>query len=124
MNEIPLDKLKFYSERQLKLRYWGNQLRRAMGDPKVNFGAVARLENEIVDEAFRNIAKQGKKVLITSDQRVYAQDLERKIEDGKVYILCNDEGDLQDLTPLLPYISARKRMEYNSLKSRYLRSSD
>ncbi len=124
MKEIPPDKLKFYNELQLRSRYWRNQLHRAMGDPKVNFGAVARLENEMVDEAFRNIARQGKEVQITSNQNVYTQDLERKIEDGKVYILCNENGDLQDLTPLFPYISARKRMEYHSLKSKYLRSND
>jgi|TARA_Y100000310_G_scaffold266725_1_gene278367 hypothetical protein len=123
MNDIPQDKLRFYSEQHKSLRYLRNQLQTAIGDSEVNLSSLSQLEVEVVKEAFQTIAKRGNEVLVTFDQDVYAQDLKRTIlEDNKVYLLCDEAGNLQDMSPLLPFVSARRKREYEAFRSKYLGS--
>lgn len=123
MKDIPKDKVGFYSEQHQNLRDLRNQLQTAVGHSTVNFGSLSQLEVEIVKEAFQTIAKRGNEVLVTFDQEVYAQDLVRmKSGDDIVYLLCNEEGNLQDLSPLLPFVSVKRRREYEALRNKYLRS--
>jgi|TARA_B100001964_G_C13940655_1_gene468742 hypothetical protein len=123
MKEIPKDKLKFYNEQHQSLRYLRSQLQTAIGDSEVNLSSLSQLEVEVVKEAFRTIAGQGNEVLITFNQDTYAQDLERmKAGEDKVYLLCDEAGNLQDMGPLLPFVSARKRREYEAFRSKYLSS--
>lgn len=123
MKDIPTDKKVFYSEQHQSLRYLRNQLETAVGHSTVNFGSLSQLEIEIVKEAFQTIAERGNEVLVTFDQNVYALDLERmRAEGDKVYLLCNEEGNLQDLSSLLPFVSVKRRREYEALRDEYLRS--
>ena len=123
MKDVPTDKLFFYSEQHQSLRALRKQLEIAVGHSTVNCGSLSRLEVEIVKEAFQTIAERGNEVLVTFDQDVYARDLEKmKAGDHKVYLLCNKEGSLQDLNPLLPFVSAKRKIEYGALRDKYLRS--
>jgi len=121
MKNIPTDKLRFYSEQHQSLRALRSQLQTAVGDSTVNLSSLSQLEVEIVKEAFRNIAEQENEVLITFDQNVYALDLARmEAGDRRVYLLCDVEGNLQDINPLLSFVSAKRKREYESFRSRYL----
>lgn len=123
MKDIPTDKLRFYSAQHQSLRDMRSQLREAVGDTSVNLSSLSQLEVKIVEEAFRNIAEQRNEVLVTFDTNVYAMDLERmRAGDSRVYLLCSEEGDLQDISPLLPFISEKRRKEYEDLREKYLRS--
>ena len=121
MKGIPEDKLRFYSKQHQSLRKSREQLEKIAGTPKVNLSSLSGLELEVVKEAFRAIARQGREVLVTHDPYIYAQDLKRG--DGKVlYLLCDEEGHLQDMTPLLEFVSPDKRREYEASKREYLNS--
>ena len=121
MKEIPKDKLQFYSKQHQNLRHLRNQLQTAVGDSEVNLSSLSQLEVRVVKEAFCTIAERGSEVIVTFDEDVYAQDLERmKAGDDKVYLLCDEEGNLQDMSPLLPFVSAKRRRKYKAFKRKYL----
>ncbi len=121
MKYIPKNKSRFYSKQHQSLRALRSQLQTAVGDSEVNLGSLSQLELEIVREAFKSIAERGNEVLVTFDQDVYAQDLKRmRAGDDKVYLLCDLEGNLQDMSPLLPFVSVKKRREYEAFRNKYL----
>ncbi len=121
MKNVPEDKLQFYGEQHQRLMCLRNQLQTAIGDSGVNLSSLSQIEFEVVKEAFRIIAEQGNDVLITFNQDVYARNLERmRAGDDYVYLLCDEEGNLQDMSPLLPFVSERKRREYENFRRRYL----
>ncbi|MFH1396830.1 MAG: hypothetical protein ABIG93_05505 [archaeon] len=98
-----------------------NCLQKAKSVPSLDM--LVDLENDVVEEAIRNIAEQGKTIHITYNPNVYTQDLKNVQPDSdKVYILCDCDGNLEDLTPLLEFVSINKRHQYQSARKEYLSS--
>lgn len=121
--DIPCDKLQYYSDSRLRLRYWKNQLCSIITHSHVNVDLLSELEWEIVRQGFQSIANNGKVVLITFDPVIYAEDLEKMTEgSNEVYILCEEEGSLQDISPFLSLVSPELRQQYEKLRLEFLRS--
>jgi hypothetical protein len=123
VKDIPETALGFYGKEHLMLRESRSQLENAARTPPVNLTSLSDLERKLVQEAFANIAEQGMEILVTSNEGVYARDLERmRIEKGDrtVYLLCDQEGGLQDITPLLSFVSEERRDKYERLRDSYL----
>lgn len=120
---IPSDKLGYYSRLHLLLRNSREQLQEAAGASRINLTSLSQLETALVREAFRVIAEQEREVLITFDPHAYTQDLVRmKRGDGSVCLLCDEEGNLLDMNPLLPFVSDGKRRKYELGRVSYLGS--
>ncbi|MAG73387.1 hypothetical protein CL620_03665 [archaeon] len=117
---IPPGKLRHYSPQHQDLRQARDQLRNALAAPHVNTELLSQLEATLVREAFEAVAAQGSEVLVTFDKDVYEQD--QKSADETVYLLCDQDGHLQDINPLLSFVTSARREEYEAFRRNYLRS--
>jgi len=114
MKKILPEKLKFYPQAHQDLRNSRNQLRSAISRSEVNFESLSQLEIELVKEAISEIANQRIDLYLTSQPQ--------EITPDRVYLFCDEQGNLQDLTPLLPFVSPEKRAKYKSARKDYLGS--
>jgi len=104
------------------LRNLGDKLRVVTGGLGKDINILSQLELDIVREAFLRIANRGMEILVSTDPRIYDQDLKR-VESGEgseVYLLCDENGHLQDIGPLLEFVSPIKRANYEKLRDDYL----
>ena len=122
MGDIPEDKRQFYTKEHLELIESRERLRAALEARN----RLSQLEDIITIEALQEIAKRGIEILCTNDPKVYELDLEkmRAREDKvhQVYLLFDEEWYLQDLSPLLQFVSQEKRGNYEQLRAEYLGS--
>ncbi len=70
-----------------------------------------QLGQKIIEESFKKIKEQELEVIVTHDFR----DLNLDDKD-KIYLLCNGQNIITDLTPLLDFVSRKKRKKYEQLK--------
>ena len=90
MRQIPKQYLHFYSPAQISSMHIREQLRRALQERN----ELSRLEEEIIREAFTEIAQREMEINVTLDLNVYKRDLKRmkKGKENIVYILCDKNG--------------------------------
>jgi len=122
MKEIPNSKAQIYSEQYRNLRTGRNQLRSASEIQEAGYDSLSRLEGKLATEAFVNIAFRQIEVDVTLDPSIYRVESTRINSDNtnRLLLLCDENGDLQDLQPLLQYVSKETRGSYRELKDKYL----
>ncbi len=114
MKKIPEDKLRFYTEPQISLMTSRLRLVQAYGNEY-----VSGLESKIILTAFELIKKRGIEPEIIFDEKIYREDMKRKKTEGEVYLLCDKQFNLLDITPLLDFVSSKERKKYERAKRRY-----
>lgn len=114
MIKIPEDKGKFPIEKLTLLPI-------RVVNPTLILRQIATLELELVREALQTIRERGIEVLITQTPRVYESDRASMASGGNIiYLLCDEEGFLRDLSPLMPFVPKEKRDLYESVRAMYL----
>lgn len=88
-----------------------------------NFQNLSQLEVEIVTTALREIAIRDMDILISHDPKVYEQASHAKGHRKNVHVLCDWEGDLQDITPFLEFVTQETRDLYERQRDLYLRGN-
>lgn len=117
MKEIPKDKQKFYSKEHQNLRKSRIKLAYALLQSEIEISNLSKLEIEILTTGLKNILRKGKQVYVTFDSRSYKG---QKTDPDNIYILCDQQGNLQDIIPLLDYIPPEMKEQYIAKRSKYL----
>jgi hypothetical protein len=119
MKGISQEHIEHYSEQHQSLRRVRNQLRESRGDRILSLSKVSDFETGLVQEALEELAKLGVDVTVTADPGEYNRFDSRS---GSICLLRDDEGNLQDLSPLLPYVSQQTKRAYEATRGDFLGS--
>lgn len=117
--QIPKQYSRFYTQKQHKIR----DIREKLRDELSKRVGVSKLEEEVIATAIAEIARRGIKIESTFDYNIYRKDI-RKMRAGerRVYLFVDASGNLQDMNPLLRYVSSELRSTYERARETYLGS--
>jgi len=124
MKGLPLGKWGLYSKKPQELENLYEPVGLSLEKPQVGEGLLAKLEGRLVNEALVNAGIRGINVSVTYDKSIYNRRLSGNGEtgDNNLLLLCDENGDLQDLRPLFSYVSQETRESFDDLRKEYLYS--
>ena len=119
MKEIPIDKQKFYSKEHQDLITSRIQLANALLKREVNIKDLSKLEVEILISGLQTAARKGVKVYVINNEKQYET---LKKDPTCIYVLCDNEGNIKDIEPILDYVSPDIKKKYLQKRDQYLSS--
>lgn len=120
MEQIPNDEIHFYSQPQLNLGIYRSLLDTVRRTVDKDYRDLSKLEVSLVNEAIINMAFGRIPFVITYGAKSKGLDnSDTKADNNFVVLNCDKNGNLKDLSPLLPYVSIETRDLHSRLREHY-----
>ena|SRR3989338_5814288 len=117
---LPKRYLKYYTKDQAEIM----NLREKLRDELDKRAEVSQLEEEVIVTALQEIAQRNIEIKITFDYKTYRKDVRRmRAGERTVSLFLDEKENLQDINPLLRYISSDLRSRYERARETYLGSN-